>query len=136
MRWLVAHIKAVMVVSGVLTCTMFLAAVAPQTALRSTFGETLEGPLADVVVRNWGALIGLVGAMLLYGAYVPPVRPLVLTVAGLSKLVFIALVLSHGGRYLDRAGLAIALDLIMVLAYGAYLFSRPRRAVEQRGGMP
>jgi hypothetical protein len=128
MNWLVGHIKGVMVVSGVLTCTMLFAALAPQAALRSTFGETLEGPLADIVVRNWGALIGLVGAMLIYGAYVPAVRSLVLIVAGLSKLVFIGLVLSHGNRYLDRAGVAIVIDVFMVLLYGAYLLGIRRRA--------
>jgi hypothetical protein len=131
MNWVVAHIKAIMVVSGVLTSTMIFAAIAPQAALRSTFGETLEGPLADVVVRNWGALIGLVGAMLIYGAYVPAVRSLVLIVAGVSKVVFIGLVLSHGGRYLDRAAVAIVVDVFMVLLYGAYLLGRRHRALEQ-----
>jgi hypothetical protein len=110
---------------------MIFAAVAPQSALRSTFGESLEGPLADVVVRNWGALIGLVGAMLIYGAYVPSVRPLVLIVAGVSKLVFIGLVLSHGDRFLDRAAVAIVIDVFMVLLYGAYLLGSRHRAVEQ-----
>jgi hypothetical protein len=52
---------------GALTCTMVYAAIAPQAALRSTFGTTLEGPLAEVLVRNWGALIALVGAMLIRG---------------------------------------------------------------------
>lgn len=131
MNWLIANIKGLMVVSGVLTCTMAYAAIAPQAALRTTFGETLEGPLADVVVRNWGALIGLVGAMLIYGAYVPTVRSLVLTVAGLSKLVFIGLVLAHGDRYLSRAGIPIVVDLVMVLLYGAYLIAIRRRGVER-----
>jgi hypothetical protein len=128
MNWLVANIKAIMVVSGVLTCTMLFAAIAPQAALRSTFGETLEGPVADIVVRNWGALIGLVGAMLIYGGYVPAVRPLVLVVAGLSKLVFIGLILSYGSRYLGRAGVAVVIDLFMVLLYGCYLLGIRRRA--------
>ena len=57
MNWIVAKIKWIMLVSGVLTCTMIFAAIAPQAALRSTFGATLEGPLAEIVVRNWGALI-------------------------------------------------------------------------------
>jgi hypothetical protein len=131
MNWLIANIKGLMVASGVLTCTMVFAAIAPQAALRSTFGETLEGPLADIVVRNWGALIGLVGAMLIYGAYVPPARSLALTVAGLSKVVFIGLVLAHGDRYLGRAGIPIVIDLIMVVLYGAYLMATRRRAVEQ-----
>jgi len=124
MNWIVANIKWIMLVSGVLTCTMLYAAVAPQAALRSTFGETLEGPLAEIVVRNWGALIGLVGAMLIYGAYDPPGRPLILTVAGLSKLVFIGLVLAQGRQYLRRqAGLAIAIDLVMVALFIAYLIA-------------
>ena len=60
-----ASIKWIMLVSGALTCTMIYAAIAPQAMLRSTFGESLEGPLAELVVRNWGALIFLVGAMLI-----------------------------------------------------------------------
>ena len=59
MNFVAANIKWIMLVSGALTCTMVYAAIAPQAALRSTFGETLEGPLADIVVRNWGALIAL-----------------------------------------------------------------------------
>src|SRR5262245_48320775 len=85
--WIVARIKGIMLVSGALTCTMLYA------ALRSTLGEALSGPLAEIVVRNWGALIALVGGMQIYGAFDPPGRPLILSVAGLSKLVFIGLVL-------------------------------------------
>ncbi len=50
-------IKWIMIVSGLLTCTMVYAVIAPQAMLQSTFGETLEGPLALLIVRNWGALI-------------------------------------------------------------------------------
>ena len=122
MDWIVAKIKWIMLVSGVLTCTMLYAAIAPQAALRSTFGETLEGPLAELIVRNWGALIALVGAMLMYGAYDPPGRPLILTVAGLSKLIFIGLVLSQGRQYLShQAGFAVVIDLVMVALFIGYL---------------
>ena len=122
MNWIVAKIKWIMLVSGALTFTMLHAAIAPQAALRSTFGATLEGPLAEIVVRNWGALIALVGAMLIYGAYRPAGRPLILTVAGLSKLVFIGLVLTYGRQFLGRqAGVAIVIDLAMVALFIAYL---------------
>ena len=122
-----ASIKWIMLVSGVLTCTMVYAALAPQAMLRSTFGESLEGPLADLVVRNWGALIFLVGAMLIYGAFNATVRPLVLVVAAASKIVFIALVLSNGSRYLQtQAGISIAVDSVMVLVFLAYLVTRRR----------
>jgi len=122
MRMVVANIKWIMLVSGVLTCTMIYAAIAPQAALRSTFGETLDGPLAEIVVRNWGVLITLIGAMLIYGAYHAAVRPLVLAVAALSKLVFIALVLAQGSRYLgQQAGIAIAIDAVWVVLFALYL---------------
>jgi hypothetical protein len=122
MSWIVARIKWIMLVSGALTCTMVYAAIAPQAALRSNFGETLEGPLAEIVVRNWGALVGLVGAMLVYGAYHPPSRPVILTVSGLSKLVFIALVLAFGRPYLGhQVGLAVGIDLVTVALFIGYL---------------
>ena len=115
MNWLVANIRWIMIVSGALTCTMLYAAIAPQAALRSSFGEALDGPVADIVVRNWGALIALVGAMLIFGAFDRPSRPLVLVVAGVSKLVFIGLVISHGAKYLShQAGVAVVVDLVMV----------------------
>ena len=128
MNWIITKMKWIMIVSGALTCTMLYAAIAPQAALRSTFGESLEGPLAEIVVRNWGVLIALVGAMLIYGAYNPPGRPLILTVAGLSKLIFVGLVLAHGTQYLGhQAGLAIAIDLVMVVLFILYLIGVRRR---------
>jgi hypothetical protein len=121
MHWIVTNIKWLMLVSGALTCTMLYAAIAPQAALQSNFGEALEGSVSEIVVRNWGALIGLVGAMLIYAAYHPATRPLVLTVAGISKLTFIILVLVHGQQYLDeQAGVAIAVDAVWVLLFVGY----------------
>ena len=128
MRIIEANIKWIMLVSGALTCTMIYAAIAPAAALRGTFGETLEGPLAEVVVRNWGVLITLIGAMLIYGAFHAAVCPLVLAIAGVSKLVFIVLVLAQGGRYLgQQAGIAIVVDAVWVVLFALY-FAAARRA--------
>jgi hypothetical protein len=127
MNWIIANMKWIMIVSGALTCTMIYAAIAPQDALRSTFGESLEGPVAEIVVRNWGGLIALVGAMLIYGAYHPATRALILMVAGLSKLVFIGLVLTYGSKYLGhQAGLAILIDFVVVVLFVIYLLGMRR----------
>ena len=128
MTWNTA-IKWIMLASGVLTLTMLYAAIAPHAAMRSTFGATLDGALAEIVVRNWGLLIGLVGAMLIYGAYHPAVRSLVLVVAGVSKLAFIALVLVYGRQYLATAAVSIGIDGVMVGLFIAYLLGS-RRALE------
>jgi len=124
MAWIVANIRWIMIVSGTLTSTMLYAAVAPEAALLTTFGETLNGPLAEIVVRNWGALIALVGGMLIYGAWDAAVRPLVLLVAGGSKAIFIALVLSQGSRYVAPAAPALIIDAIAVALFAWYLVAR------------
>jgi hypothetical protein len=129
MNSIVANMKWIMIVSGVLTCTMIYAAIAPQAALQSTFGESLEGPLAEIVVRNWGVLITLIGAMLIYGAYRPASRTLILIVASVSKLAFIGLVLTYGAEYLgQQAGFAILLDVVAIALFAAYLLGHGRTA--------
>ena len=125
MRWIAGSIKWIMLISGVLTCTMIYPVISPQQSLVSMFGETLEGPLSQIVVRNWGALIALVGAMLIYGAFSPANRRLVLVVAGLSKTIFIGLVLLFGRNYLGhQVGVAVVADTIMVILFLAYLLNR------------
>lgn len=122
MNFITDQIKWIMLVSGALTCTMIYAAIAPQAAFSSTFGETLQGQAAELVVRNWGALIALMGALLIYGAFNPAVRVAALAAAGASKLVFILLVLSHGGRYVThQAGIAVAIDIVWVALFAIYL---------------
>ena len=121
MSWFVRNFKWVMLISGLLTLTMIQAAFAPQAALRTTFGDSLEGPLAEIIVRSWGALVALVGAMLVYGAFRPHVRTLVLAVAGVSKFTFIALILAYGTPYLSKVGVALAVDSVMIVLFMTYL---------------
>jgi hypothetical protein len=127
MKLIFNNMKWIMVVSGLLTFTMIYAAIAPQAALTSTFGTALTGPLAEIIVRNWGALVALVGVMLVYGGYRPAHRPFILMVAGIGKLIFIALVLIYGQQYLNQqAGIIISIDLVMVTLYAIYLGSTQR----------
>src|SRR5688572_33214462 len=97
--WIVHYMRWIMLVSGVLTATMVQAAITPDAALQSNFGETVSGPLAHLVVRKWGALIDLIDGMLISGALNQLQRSLVLIVSGASKSTFITLVLSEGTRY-------------------------------------
>ena len=117
-----------MLVSGALTCSMFYAAVAPEASLLSSFGQSIDGPIAQIVVRNWGILIGLMGLLLIYGAFNEQTRCVALVVAGASKLAFIALVLSIGQQFLQfQVGVAVAVDIVMVTLFAWYLVSaRPK----------
>jgi hypothetical protein len=125
-----AHVRWIMLMAGLLTFTMVYAALAPQAALQKTFGATLEGPLAEIIVRNWGTLIALIGVMLIYGAYRPAVRALVLVIAGVSKIVFIALVLAFGPEHLTQPlVVSIAVDAVLVVLFIGCLVSLRRERI-------
>lgn len=125
MNWVVTRIQWIMLVAGLLTCAMAWMAISPQAAMQSTFGSALEGPLAEVVVRNWAILIVIGGLALIYGAFRPAVRTLVLAMTGAGKAAFIGLVLWQGGAMLGhQVTLAIVFDSLMVLLFALYLLAR------------
>jgi len=114
--------KWVMIVSGLLTSTMFYAAFSPVAAQQSIFGEAIDGAVAQIVVRNWGVLIGLIGLMLIYGAFSDTHRRIVLLVAATSKITFIALVLLFGQQFLRfQVGTSVIVDAVIVVLFVAYL---------------
>ena len=130
MGFVTRFIKPIMIISGGLTMTMVYAALAPHAALTSMFGDNFTGPLAEIIVRNWGALIAIGGATLIWGALVPAVRTQVLLAVGASKLVFIGLVLGVGRQYLSgQAGIAVGLDAVGVLLFALYLLESQRSAL-------
>jgi hypothetical protein len=84
--------------------------------LIQTFGVSIEHPLADVVVRGWGFLIAMVGGLLIYGAYQPQSRNLILVIAIIRKLAFIFLNLIDGQAYIDKSIVAIIFyDVLITL---------------------
>ena len=118
----VSNFKWIMLICGLLTCSMFLGLFSPEASLNSNFGEPLVTGPENVVVRGWSALIGLMGVMLIYGAFKPTVRQFSLVIVGISKVIFITLVLSFGSHYLSfGVGTAIVVDLVMIFLFILYL---------------
>lgn len=115
------NIKWIMIIAGLLTCSMIFAVFAPEAALIGMFGEALTEPLAQVVIRSWGFLIFLIGTLLIYGAYNPIHRNLALVITSLSKVVFIALIVIFGPQYIDKTALTITLDSVLVIVFISYL---------------
>ncbi|EOQ88691.1 hypothetical protein LEP1GSC202_2834 [Leptospira yanagawae serovar Saopaulo str. Sao Paulo = ATCC 700523] len=119
-----SNIKWIMLVSGIITCSMILSALHPTLGLTLTFGDSIDGNLANIIVRNWGLLIALVGGMMIYGAYNEVNRNLVLVVASISKTTFVVLNLIYGQSYLTKSGPALVFDSILVIIFVFYLFSK------------
>lgn len=122
MRFFISNFKWVMLSSGLFTCSMFLGLFSPETLVKSIFGKAPEGAVEGIIARNWSALIGLMGIMLIYGAFNALVRRFVLVIAGISKIIFIILVLTSNQSGLGMGAVtAVITDAIMVVLYIVYL---------------
>ena len=123
MNFIIKNIKWVMLVSGVLTCTMFYGLFAPQAALESMFGASFNGTLENIVIRSWSALVGLIGAILIFGFFSQKYRVFSISVATFSKIVFASLVLLYGQEFLGKAATVIVMDCVVIFLSGIYLFA-------------
>ena len=121
MNLIIKNIKWVMLASGLLTLTMFYGLFAPQAALESMFGASFNGTLENIVIRSWSALVGLIGAILIYGFFSQKNRVFSISVAAFSKVVFVSLVLLYGQEFLGKVAPAIAMDCILIILSGVYL---------------
>lgn len=123
---IVKHIKWLLLIPGIITCSMIYAAIDPQGALMQTFGASISGPIAEIVVRNWGILITMVGVLMIYGAYRPQYRDLIILIATLGKLAFVSLNLIYGQAYLAKSSVAIIFDSFLIIVYVLYLWQNKK----------
>ncbi len=121
MDFIIKNIKWVMLASGVLTFTMVYGLFAPEAALESMFGVSFNGTLESIIVRSWCALVGLIGAILIYGALNDKTRVFCISVAMISKVIFVSLVMIYGQEFLGKAGPAIVIDCITIALSALYL---------------
>ena len=123
---IVKNIKWIMLFAGVVTCTTLFAVIAPQDALLNMFGSNLTEPLANLVVRSWGFLVFIMGALLIYGAFNEDSRMLCVITAGISKIGFLFLILIFGANYIDTLWVTVVFDSIVVLILATYVVSSKR----------
>ncbi|WNF47035.1 hypothetical protein RHP75_00950 [Pseudomonas sp. SG20056] len=123
MNVVIGNFKWLMLVSGVLTASMFYGLFAPQAALESMFGAAFSGQLESIVIRSWSALVGLMGVILIYGALNEKHRAFCATIAATSKAIFVTLVLVYGQAFLSKAAAAIIMDIVVISATLIFLLA-------------
>ena len=104
-----------MVIFGALTATMLYGLFAPQSALESMFGASFGGPLETLIIRSWSSLVALIGLILIYGAFSDSNRVFAISIAALSKVTFVSLVLIYGQEFLSAAAPAIIMDCVFIV---------------------
>ena len=133
MNFIIKYFNWVMLVWGAFTFTMIYGLIAPQAALESMFGASFDGALETIVVRSWSALIGLMGAALIYGAYSEKSRLFSISIVASSKVVFVSLMLLYGQEFIGTAGMAIVMDCIFIILAGFYLIAMVIKEQSNRG---
>jgi uncharacterized membrane protein YozB (DUF420 family) len=123
MTLITANIKWILIITGAVTMTMLYAAIAPQAAMMQSFGATLEGPLAEVIVRSWGMMVTLIGAMLILSAFRPKYRRMMMTAAAFGKAFLIIMILIQGGAIMAASMPVVIFDGLVVLIYAAYVLT-------------
>jgi hypothetical protein len=123
MNFIIKNIKWVMLISGVLTATTFYGLFAPQALLESMFGISFGGTLETLIIRSWSSLVGLIGIILIFGAFSERNRVFCISIAALSKVIFVSLVLIYGQSYLGIALPAIIMDCVVILLALLFLVS-------------
>ena len=116
-----SHIQLILIVTGVITATMFLQFLAPREIVRLMDDDVIADPVSLLVARHWGLLVGLLGALLVYAAFEPALRGPVVWVALIEKLALAGMLLSPAMRRRGRAASVAAGDLLMSLLYALYL---------------
>jgi hypothetical protein len=86
------HIQAILMVTGLATMGAIGAFVAPRRALKLVFSDETPREVTLVLLRHWGLLIFLVGALLVFAAYHPDIQVPAMVMAGVEKIVLAGLV--------------------------------------------
>ena len=117
-----SSIEWILIISGLLTAGAGVVALLfPHFQLRSTFGVENPAGIAVFFVRHWGALIFVVGYLIIYSAFAPAIRVPVLIAAAIEKfavgwLVFFGPIKRTSGMTTIAVG-----DGVFAILYVAYL---------------
>ena len=119
---LTSSIVWILVGSGGITALGGLAVLlATKPLLRVAFGVEAVDRTVTFFVRHWGVLLFVIGALIVYSAYDPSVRPPVLTAAAFEKLAVGVLILVGRVPRTPAIVAAALADAVFAIVYILYL---------------
>lgn len=116
-----AHIELILIVTGALTAVALLQFMAPASVLHIIYGKAPADEVGLAVARHWGLLTFLVGALLVYSAFHPPVRVPAMVIAAIEKVGLGLGVFGTSLRNQPAAAAMAAGDSLIALIYVLYL---------------
>ncbi len=102
-----------LVVVGLINFAPVLGVVSAQR-LESAYSITLMGNDLAILMRHRALLFGILGAFILYSAFVPVYQSAAMVMGGVSMIGFALLVLTMGG-YNDAIGKVLFIDIVGIM---------------------
>src|SRR5262245_50371229 len=118
---LAAHIELILLITGLATAGVLVLSLAPVPAMKVLFGQAPSDALGLFIVRHWGLLVCLVGALLIYAAYHAEVRAPTLIVAIVEKVALVLGLLISPFRHRPTVLAMVLADASMAAVYLMYL---------------
>jgi hypothetical protein len=119
---LAAHVVWLSIVSGGITALGGLGAfAAPRIFLRGTFGVEKPEPATLFLAVHWGALVIVLGALIVQSAYAPALRAPVLLAAAIEKFAIVGLVFAGPLKRTPTMTALACMDGAFALLYALYL---------------
>jgi hypothetical protein len=116
-----AHIDWILIVTGLITASVLPMVAMPRLMMRFLFDEEPQGPLALLMARHWGLVVGSLGLLMIRAAFVPELRVPVVIVAMVEKAVISVWLLATTLRGRGRATSVALGDLVTALIFALYL---------------
>jgi hypothetical protein len=119
---LVEHFAAVLWITGALTATPIVQFAAPKLVLARMYRIELTDEAALFIARHWGLLAASIGALLMFAAAHPELRPAVVTAALVEKVGMVVAFAFVARRPFARGlRMVAAFDGACVVLYAAWL---------------
>jgi hypothetical protein len=118
---LAAHIEMILLITGLATTAALVVFLAPVPAMKLLFGQVPSDALSLLIVRHWGLVVGLVGALLIYAAYHAEVRVPTLIIAIVEKVALVLGLLMSPVRQRPTVLTMALADTGMAAVYVIYL---------------
>ncbi len=116
------HISTVLWITGAVTMLPLLQLFLPATFLK-IFNQTgIRDDVGMMFARHWGALVFVLGGLLVYAASHPEIRGPVIAAALIEKAVLVLLILANVRKPFGKGFVVTALfDGACCVIYGLYL---------------
>lgn len=119
-----SHIDLILLISGILTSSLIMQAIAPSYALKAFYGKVADSELSLFLARAGGLPIAAIGALMIWASFDDVIRFPIIIIALISKVLFLTLIAMNWKVTGKGYALTITVDTISVLLLSMFLLEQ------------